>query len=400
MSKARLVITAVVAEGRSQGEVARAYGVSQGWVSRMVARYRDEGEAAFEPRSRRPKTSPGAIPDATADLIVLLRKELSGQGLDAGPHTIAWHLEHHHQVKVSAATISRHLSRAGLVTPEPSKRPRSSCIRFEAQLPNECWQADFTHYPLAGGAGTEILTWPGDHSRLALSVTAHARVTGPVVLAEFRAAVAAYGPPASTLTDNGMVFTTRFSGGKGGRNGLETELRRLGATQKNGRPNHPQTQGKAGRFQQTLKKWLRAQPAQPAAIDGLQALLDAFADEYNQRRPHRSLPRRSTPAVAYQARPKAAPGSRTADTHDRVRTDRVHAAGTVTLRTGGRLHHIGVGRTYAGTSVLLIVQDLNIRIINAATGELLRELTLDPAKDYQPTGAPKGPTRKPPAQAR
>jgi transposase len=201
MSKARLVITAVVAEGRSQGEVARAYGVSQGWVSRMVARYRDEGEAAFEPRSRRPKTSPGAIPDATADLIVLLRKELSGQGLDAGPHTIAWHLEHHHQVKVSAATISRHLSRAGLVTPEPSKRPRSSYIRFEAQLPNECWQADFTHYPLAGGAGTEILTWPGDHSRLALSVTAHARVTGPVVLAEFRAAVAAYGPPASTLTD-------------------------------------------------------------------------------------------------------------------------------------------------------------------------------------------------------
>jgi transposase InsO family protein len=400
MSKARLVITAVVTEGRSQGEVARAYGVSQGWVSRMVARYREEGEAAFEPRSRRPKTSPGAIPDATADLIVRLRKELAGQGLDAGPHTIAWHLEHHHQVQVSAATISRHLSRAGLVTPEPRKRPRSSYIRFEASLPNECWQADFTHYPLAGGAVTEILTWLDDHSRLALSVTAHPRVTGPAVLAEFRAAVAAYGPPASTLTDNGMVFTTRFSGGKGGRNGLETELRRLGATQKNGRPNHPQTQGKVERFQQTLKKWLRAQAAQPAGLPQLQALLDAFGDEYNQRRPHRSLPHRSTPAVAYQARPKATPGSRDGDTHDRVRTDRVHTAGTVTLRTGGRLHHIGVGRTYAGTSVLLIIQDLQIRIINAATGELLRELTLDPARDYQPTGAPKGPTRKPATPAR
>jgi transposase len=63
MSKARLVITAVVAEGRSQGEVARAYGVSQGWVSRLVARYRAEGETAFEPRSRRPRNSPRATPD-------------------------------------------------------------------------------------------------------------------------------------------------------------------------------------------------------------------------------------------------------------------------------------------------------------------------------------------------
>src|SRR5215475_13103974 len=103
MSKARLVITAVVTEGRSQGEVARAYGVSQGWVSKLVARYRAEGEAAFESRSRRPKTSPAAISDATADLIVRLRKDLDGRGLDAGPHTICWHLHHHYQIRVSAA---------------------------------------------------------------------------------------------------------------------------------------------------------------------------------------------------------------------------------------------------------------------------------------------------------
>jgi transposase InsO family protein len=105
----------------------------------------------------------------------------------------------------------------------------------------------FHHYPLAGGTGTEILTWLDDHSRYALSVTAHYRVTGPIMLAAFRAAIAAHGAPASTLTDNGMVYTTRFSGGRGGRNGLESELRKLGITQKNGKPNHPQTQGKAGR---------------------------------------------------------------------------------------------------------------------------------------------------------
>ena len=193
MSKARLVITAVTVEKRRVSEVARSYGVARSWVYALLARYRDEGDAAFEPRSRRPRTSPNAVGDETADLIVRLRKDLSGQGLDAGPHTIAWHLEHRHRIRVSPATVSRTLGRRQLVTPAPSKRPKSSYIRFAAELPNECWQSDFTHYPLASGADCEILTWLDDHSRYALSLTAHARVTGPAVLAAFRAAVEAYG---------------------------------------------------------------------------------------------------------------------------------------------------------------------------------------------------------------
>jgi transposase InsO family protein len=249
MSKARLVITAITVEKRPVSEVARSYGVARSWICTLLARYEAEGEAAFEPRSRRPKTSPSAISPQTVELITRLRKELAGQGLDAGPQTIAWHLERHHQVKVSPATISRCLARQGLVTPDPSKRPKSSCIRFAAEMPNECWQSDFTHYPLADGTDTEILTWLDDHSRYALSVTACARVTGPAVLQAFRAACEQHGVPASTLTDNGMVFTTRLAGGKGGRNALEHELRRLGVTQKNGKPNHPQTQGKVERFQ-------------------------------------------------------------------------------------------------------------------------------------------------------
>ncbi|MGC1349701.1 MAG: IS481 family transposase [Xanthobacteraceae bacterium] len=396
MSRARLVITAVTVEKRPVSEVARSYGVARSWVCTLLARYRAEGDAAFEPRSRRPRTSPRAISADTADLIVRLRKELTDQGLDAGPVTIAWHLEHHHQTRVSPATISRHLTRRGLITPEPKKRPKSSYIRFQADQPNECWQADFTHYPLANGAGTEILTWLDDHSRYALSVTAHQRITGPIVLTAFPAAIAAYGVPASTLTDNGMVFTTRLSGGRGSRNGLEHELRRLGIRQKNGKPNHPQTQGKVERFQQTMKKWLAAQPCQPATITELQALLGQFTTIYNHQRPHRSLPRRQTPAAAYATRPKAAPGNRDADTHDRVRTDRIWAVGTVTLRHAGQLHHIGVGRAHAGTEVLILTQDLHIRIISKATGELLRELTLDPSRDYQPTGRPPGPTRRTP----
>jgi transposase InsO family protein len=386
MSKARLVITAVTVEKRPVSEVARAYGVARSWVYTLLARYRAEGEAAFEPRSRRPLTSPAAISAEAVELVVALRKELSGQGLDAGPDAIAWHLERHHQVRVSAATVARYLAARGLVVPEPRKRPKSSYIRFAAEQPNECWQSDFTHYPLAGGTDTEILTWLDDHSRLALRVTAWNRVTGPIVLAEFRAATAAYGPPASTLTDNGMVFTTRLSGGKGGRSAFEHELRRLGIKQKNGKPGHPQTQGKVERFWQTLKKWLAAQAPQPADLAALQALLDEFTRYYNARRPHKSLPGRITPAAACAARPKAAPGDRAADTHDRARTDKIGTTGTVTLRHGGKLHHIGVGREHAGTDILLLVQDLHIRVIGAATGELLRELTLDPARNHQPTG--------------
>ena len=390
----RLVITAVLA-GSSQSEVARTYGVSQGWISRLMTRYRTEGEAAFEPRSRAPRTSPSATASPTVDLVLGLRKKLSEAGLDAGADTIDWHLRHHHRTELSRATINRILVRAGAVVADPSKRPKSSYLRFEAAQPNETWQSDFTHYRLGDGTDAEILTWIDDHSRYVLHCTAHVRVTGPVVLAAFRQAGDLHGYPASTLTDNGMVFTTRYSGGRGGRNHLEHELRTRNIVQKNSRPNHPTTCGKVERFQQTMKKWLHAQPQQPNTLADLQALLDAFADEYNHRRPHRSLTASATPAAAYTARPKASPSTdRSSDTHDRVRHDKVDLRGTVTLRIAGRMHHIGIGRTYAGTDILLLVQDLHVRVVNRTTGELLRELIIDPRRDYQPTGRPPGPTPK------
>jgi transposase InsO family protein len=393
MSKARLVITAVEVEGRSPTEVAAAYGVSRSWVHELLRRYRAEGDAAFQPRSRRPHTSPQATPTATVELVLRLRKQLTEAGLDAGADTVGWHLTHHHRITLSRATIHRILTRHGTVTPDPAKRPKSSYIRFAAEQPNETWQSDFTHYRLTTGLDAEIITWLDDHSRLVLHCSAHPRITGPIALMTFRRAADLHGYPASTLTDNGTVYTARFSGGRGGRTALEAELARLGIVQKNSRPAHPTTCGKVERVQQTLKKWLRAQSDQPSTTNALQTLLDHFTVEYNQRRPHRSLPHRATPATAYAARPKAGPGA-DHNSHDRLRTDKIDKAGCVTLRVNGRLHHIGIGRIHTGTHVLLLVQDLDIRVINAATGELLRELVLDPRKDYQPTGRPPGPTRK------
>ena len=305
-------------------------------VSKLLARHRAEGEEAFEPRSRRPRTSPTALAPATVELVLELRGKLSTAGLDAGPDTIAWHLAQHHNRVVSRSTISRYLARAGLVTPEPRKRPKSSYVRFQAEMPNETWQSDFTHYRLTrpdgrSGADVEIISWLDDCTRYALHVSAHHRVTGPIVTATFRETLAAHGIPASTLTDNGMVYTVRLAGGRGGRNTFENELRRLHVVQKNSRPNHPTTCGKAERFQQTMKKWLRAQPVQPATLAELQELLDTFVAEYNHRRPHRSLPHHSTPATAYQARPKATPTSdRAGASHHRVRHDCIDTDGKLT----------------------------------------------------------------------
>jgi len=123
VSTARLVITAVVVEGRPVAQVAAGYGVSRQWIYKLLARYRVEGEEAFEPHSRRPHNKPTAIPVATVELIIKLRLGLTRQGLDAGAHTIAWHLTEQHQLTVSPATIWRILKRARLITPEPNKKP-------------------------------------------------------------------------------------------------------------------------------------------------------------------------------------------------------------------------------------------------------------------------------------
>jgi len=145
------------------------------------------------------------------------------------------------------------------------------------------------------------------------------------------------------------------------------------------------------RFQQTLKRHLAT--LEPADTnDTLQHQLDTFIDLYNTTRPHRSLDR-VTPAVAYQRLPKAQPGPATPDNRQRLRRDRVDTSGVVTLRYNGRLHHIGIGRTHARTPILLLVNDRDIRVINATTGEVLRALTPDPTRDYQPIGTPR--TKKP-----
>lgn len=73
-----------------------------------------------------------------------------------------------------------------------------------------------------------------------------------------------------------------------------------------------------------------------------------------------------------------------ADTHFRVREDKVDTNGTVALRYMSKFHHIGIGRAHKNRPIKLLVADRYIRIIDPNTGQLIRELTLDPTRDYQP----------------
>jgi transposase InsO family protein len=386
MSLARLVVTAVKVEGRSKSEVARDFGLSRRWVHALVQRYETEGDSGLEPRSRRPHSSPHAISQAVEDEIVQLRKSLAGQGLDAGAATIAVHLARTHGTAPAVATIWRILTRRGFVTPQPHKRPRSSITRFCAEQPNERWQADVTHWQLADGAEVEILNIVDDHSRLNIAADARPTTRADDVVATFRKSCGRYGIPAGMLTDNGAIFTGKPRGA--GRVAIEIELGLLGVRYTHSRAYHPQTCGKVERFHQTQKKWLAKQ--QPAgSVAALQAQLDAFADYYNTIRPHRAL-HRATPADAYAARPKATPGGPLIDPHYRVRTDVIDKAGSITIRYNSRLHHIGLGRRLAGTKVTVLLADREVRVLTT-TGQLLRELTLNPSRDYQPRGAKKGP---------
>ena len=382
MDKARYLVEAHVLEGRSVSELAAAHGVHRSWIYKLLARYRAGGYGALERRSRAPRSSPDRTPAEVARAIVALRRQLEAAGHDCGTATIAYHLAERMDSVPSVSTIWRILKREGLVAPQPQKRPRSSLIRFEAELPNEMWQADITHWRLAGAGHAEILNMLDDHSRLFLAARAYPTVKAADVVDVFRMAVALHGAPASLLCDNGAVFTATPRRGKVL---LQAELERLGIAAKNSRPYHPQTCGKVERLHQTLKRYLARQASAPTLAD-LQRQLDGFTRYYNARRPHRALGGR-TPLQAYSARIKARPQATTTPaTHFRVRHDKVDGQGTVTLRHDSRLHHIGIGRAHKGRTIKLLIADRDIRVLASDTGELIRELTLDPSRDYQPIG--------------
>ncbi|HET6873503.1 MAG TPA: IS481 family transposase [Acidimicrobiales bacterium] len=370
---------AVASEGVNVAEFCRHHGVSRQTFYQWRRRYRADGLGGLEPRSRAPKTSPGRICDELEEAIVELRKELLGLGVDAGAGTIQWHLGRQGVAKVpSEATIWRVLCRRGFVVPEPRKRPKSSYRRFEASVPNELWQADCTDWAVAGGP-VKVMSFIDDHSRVALRVRALAEATSEATWATFGQAAETWGLPLGQLSDNGLNFSGKL---RGFEVFFEAQLRKAGVVPKTSRPYHPQTCGKVERFQQTLKKWLRRQRL-AADLAGLQAQLDAFVAYYNHQRPHRGIGR-VTPSERWAATPPAINLGVALPHPAQTHTGVVNNVGVVSAG----YYRIGVGWQWRGQTVTVHQDDTHAAVF--IDHKLIRAVTLDPTRRYQPTGRPPG----------
>lgn len=377
----KIIIETMEITGMSQVEAAEHFGVTTRWIRTLQRRHREGGYEALEPRSKRPHTNPRAIQQPITDRILELREELTNRGTDAGANTIRWHLQQEGiDPPPAASTIHRVLADNGHVTPQPQKRPRSSWIRFQADQPNETWQMDYSDWTIAAHKRVVILTILDDHSRFIISCRAYPYATVGNVIESFTTAAEAHGWPQSTLTDNGRAFTTRSDRKNPSRNGFEQLLIDIGITKKNGKPYHPQTQGKVERFHQTLKIALAHKP--PAtSIDELNSQLDDIIDYYNHKRPHRALDR-ITPAEAYNALPKATPNP-AHNSHDfRLRTDKVGTNGKTTLRWRGKLRRLYIGRRWGGEPITMICVDNHVDIKLITTGAQIAAYTLTDEKIY------------------
>ncbi|MBW3093751.1 IS481 family transposase, partial [Bifidobacterium sp. 82T10] len=417
----KAIVNAIIA-GLPVAEAARRHGVTRQWAYELKRRYEREGEAGLLPRSRRAHRIANKTDKRLVERIVTIRRGLASRGLDAGAESIAARLEREGVTPPANSTIHRILTDAGLVRPEPRKRPKSSYTRFEAVLPNETWQSDFTHWPIGDGTDALIVSWLDDHSRFLLYSRAFSTVTMNTVEESFRQTCTVYGIPSSTLTDNGTVYTTRLLSADPG--SFERLLALMGVRQKNGKPYHPQTQGKIERWHRTLKQWLTARPL-ASDLDALNQQLDEFRLEYNGERPHRALNRR-TPKEAYEAKGKAGPDpeiaareqarrdeeARTAIEQDTTtnkktrrrkpalvaeRTEPGHAnditvpaklhrtdrRGCVMQDIMGMRRTFNIGKENAGKTVELEISHGIATVIDPTTGEILAEQTFDITRDYQ-----------------
>jgi transposase InsO family protein len=357
-------------------DVCAELGVSRQTFYKYRRRFELEGPAGLIERSRRPHRSPGMIPADVEDEIVRLRKTLP---LDNGAQTIAYHLARAGWVVPSVATIHRVLVRRGLVVAQPHKRPRAAWRRFEWPRPNGAWQIDATRWVLAGGREVWIMDVLDDHSRVLLAARVGAAPTTALAWEAFCDASAQWGLPAHVMSDNGSCFTGRFLGGTVVE--FERDLAALGIRHIRSSPGHPQTCGKLERSHQTTKLWLARQ--RPAATPAtLQRRLDAWLAFYNHQRPHRAL-NGDTPAERWAASPPDQPGPPIPEPQ-RAELRRVSPDGRISWNETA----IPVGIRYARQQLLVIARGNDIAIFSQHG--LVRRLTIDPTRSYQPTGRPPG----------
>jgi putative transposase len=356
----------------------RVNGINRRTFYRHKARI--EAEGSWQPRSRRPGTSPGQTPAEVEAEIIRLRGEL---GADNGADSILPALAGvaaregwaERGLRVPArSTVNRVLTRAGLVEPAPAKRPRSSWRRFAYARPRDCYQVDATEVKLAGGGKAAVFDVLDDCTRLLAACVAAPSEDGPSAAAAIKAAAAGCGAPGIVLCDNG----TAFSGGRArGQGEFARAVTGLGSRIIRSSPYHPQTCGKVERHHQTLKKWLAARPA-PATLEELQALLDEYRDWYNTRRRHTAV--KATPRQAWDSADSlGGPGHLPAQDDATVHKLTADARGSIFV--GSRIKiNLGAARARARVTA---IRDHDRVTVYTRDGDPIGTLRIDHSKTYQ-----------------
>jgi len=365
----------------SVSEVCRQFGISRDTFYRYRARLEAEGFPGLLPRSSRPRSSPARTPVGMVELILAKRAELEKEGWDHGARSIHARLKRAGVEVPSARTVHRVLVRAGLIEPQPAKRPRSSFKRFEHPAPNACWQLDGTEWALADGAEACILRLTDDHARMILATRAAPAENTVEAWTLVEAALARHGRPVMLLSDGGSAFTSRRT--TGGISVFEQRLRDQGINPIVSSPRHPQTCGKKERDWQPMKRWLAAHP--PAeTLEELQSLLDAYDVLFNTERPHQALDN-ATPEERYTASDKAVPPPGPLAPPISHTERRVRGSGRVDL---GNRFSVTLGHSWTGATVTVVRDDLDVAILHE--GQLIKRLTIDTSRKTQASGLRRG----------
>ena len=342
-------------------------------------RQRIAAEGSWQARSRRPRSSPGLTgPQVTAHVVRLRAGLAPGNGADAivaalrelaaadGWAGRGWRVPHR-------STVNKILKRAGLVTPQPRKRPRSSYRRFAYARPRDCYQIDATEVKLAGGQPAVIFDVLDDCTRLLAACHAAGAETAAAAVTAITTAAAAHGAPGIVLCDNGLAF----SGGMAAGGTFARAVTAMGSQLVHSSPYHPQTCGKVERHHQTLKNWLAAQPATPATLTDLQHTLGTYRTWYNTRRHHTAI--QTTPSNAWDtAASHGGPGHLPRQDDATVHHVTISTSGNIKI---SRLRiHLGTKR--AGQTVTAIRDNGHVTVY-APDGTPLGHLHLNHDKRYQ-----------------
>jgi transposase InsO family protein len=298
-------IALAIQEGSNRRELCRRFGITPKAGYALLARYAHEGEAALQPRSRRPRSSPGQTEVEVVQAVLLVRARHPSWG---GRKIARWLLDHGHERVPAPSTITSILRRHGLLDARLCDQ-NTAWQRFEHEHPNALWQIDFKGHFDTAQARCHPLTLLDDHSRFNLLLHACQNVRTDSVQPQLERAFEQYGLPVRINADNGAPWGSP-SQAEHGLSELTVWLIRLGIRVSHSSPYHPQTNGKLERFHRSLKLEALAGKAF-VDLPEVQRALNRWREIYNHERPHDALGL-ATPASRYAASTRSMPARLTA----------------------------------------------------------------------------------------